>query len=283
MKATRREWMGAALAVASATPAPAQDPAGVTRFVRFRAGNTTTHGVLQGETVRAISGDIFGSYKMGASHKLADVKLLFPIVPPKVMAVGLNYRSHLGSQKPPDRPEIFFKPVTCLQHPTEPIVIPAESKNTHYEGELVIVIGKQGAKLSASQAEDAIFGVTCGNDVSERDWQSGPTKDLQWWRAKGSDTFGPCGPSIVRGLNYSKLQLRTRLNGAVVQDQSTSDLLFDCPSIVRFISNYVTLQPGDLIYTGTPGSTKKMNPGDVVEVEIEGVGVLRSPVTAARV
>ena len=114
--------------------------------------------------------------------------------------------------------------------------------------------------------------------MSERDWQGGPQKDLQWWRAKGSDTFAPLGPVIVSGMDYTKVLLQTRLNGEVVQKQYTSDLLFDCPTIVSWISKCVTLVPGDLIYTGTPGTTKKMSPGDVVEVEIEGIGVLRNPV-----
>ena len=283
MKATRRQWIGAAAMSAAASAQVPSQPAGSgTRYVRFRTGNTTAHGLLEGDTIRTVVGDLFGRHSLGASHKLPSVKLLCPVVAPKVMAVGLNYRSHLGSATPPTRPEIFFKPVTCLIDPGEPIAIPADSKNTHYEGELVIVIGKHGSKLSVAQAKDAIFGVTCGNDVSERDWQGGPAKDLQWWRAKGSDTFGPCGPVIARGLDYGNLRLRTRLNGKVVQEQSTSDLLFDCPTIVQFISTYVTLQPGDLIYTGTPGSTQKMKSGDVVEVDIEGIGVLRSPVTAAK-
>jgi 2-keto-4-pentenoate hydratase/2-oxohepta-3-ene-1,7-dioic acid hydratase in catechol pathway len=123
-----------------------------------------------------------------------------------------------------------------------------------------------------------VFGVTCGNDVSERDWQSGAAKDLQWWRAKGADTFAPLGPCVVTGLDYGNLLLTTRVNGQVVQQQYTSDLLFDIPTVVSFISQFVTLEPGDLIYTGTPGSTSKLNPGDVVEVEIEGIGVLRNPV-----
>jgi 2-keto-4-pentenoate hydratase/2-oxohepta-3-ene-1,7-dioic acid hydratase in catechol pathway len=139
-------------------------------------------------------------------------------------------------------------------------------------------LGRGGRDLNPVQAKAAIFGVTCGNDVSERDWQNGAQKDLQWWRAKGSDTFGPIGPYLVHNIDYSKLLLQTRLNGEVVQKQSTSDLLFDCPIIVSYISKYVTLEAGDVIFTGTPGSTKKMNPGDTVEVEIEGVGVLKNPV-----
>jgi 2-keto-4-pentenoate hydratase/2-oxohepta-3-ene-1,7-dioic acid hydratase in catechol pathway len=149
----------------------------------------------------------------------------------------------------------------------------------HYEGELVVVIGRQVKNASVEQARDAIFGVTCGNDVSERNWQHGPAKDMQWWRAKGCDTFAPLGPAIVTGLDYDTLLLRTRLNGEVVQKQYTSDLIFDCPTIVSYITRWITLMPGDIIYTGTPGATRKMSPGDVVEVEIEGIGVLRNPVT----
>jgi 2-keto-4-pentenoate hydratase/2-oxohepta-3-ene-1,7-dioic acid hydratase in catechol pathway len=145
----------------------------------------------------------------------------------------------------------------------------------------VVVIGKTARNVSAAEARDVIFGVTCGNDVSERDWQSGPDKDLQWWRAKGADSFGPLGPVIVRNIDYGSLQLQTRLNGDVVQKQTTSDLLFDCPAIVSFVSKYVTLTPGDVIYTGTPGSTKRMKDGDTVEVEIEGIGVLRNRVSSA--
>ena len=261
----------------------AQTPtSNVTRFVRFQKGTSTSYAILNGDTIAAISGDLFGAQrKTGATYKLADVKLLAPMTPSKVLAVGLNYKSHVGDRKPPANPEIFYKPITCLQNPDDPIVIPADSKNTHYEGELVIVMGKKAWHVSVAEAKETIFGVCCGNDVSERDWQGGPSKDLQWWRAKGADTFGPLGPVIVRGLDYGNVLLQTRLNGTVVQKQNTSDLLFDCPTIVSFISQYVTLVPGDVIYTGTPGSTKKMSPGDVVEVDIEGIGVLRNPVKAA--
>ena len=139
----------------------------------------------------------------------------------------------------------------------------------------MIVIGKAASHVSAADAKSVIFGVTCGNDVSERDWQNGPEKDLQWWRAKGADTFGPLGPAIATGLDYGNLLLQTRLNGEVVQKQNTSDLLFDCHAIVSFVSRYVALTPGDVIYTGTPGATRKMKPGDNVEVDIEGIGILR--------
>jgi 2-keto-4-pentenoate hydratase/2-oxohepta-3-ene-1,7-dioic acid hydratase in catechol pathway len=269
--------LGSLLATAGAGAQPSGGL--VSRFVRFRRGSVVSYGILDGETVEAIDGGLFGARKRtGRRSPLREVQLLTPCQPTKVLAVGLNYRSHIGSATPPSKPEIFYKPISCLQNPGGPIVIPADSKNTHYEGELVIVIGKRATQVPVERAKEYIFGVTCGNDVSERDWQGGPAKDLQWWRAKGADTFGPLGPVIARGADYGSLLLQTRLNGEVVQKQNTSDLLFDCPHIVSFISRYVTLEPGDVIYTGTPGATRRMKPGDVVEVEIEQVGVLRNPV-----
>jgi 2-keto-4-pentenoate hydratase/2-oxohepta-3-ene-1,7-dioic acid hydratase in catechol pathway len=249
------------------------------KLVRFQSGQTTAYGVLEGDTVQPIEGDLLGLQQpSGAALPLAEVKLLFPVKASKIFAVGLNYKSHLGNRPAPAQPEIFYKPITALQNPGDPIITPPQSKAMHFEGELVAVIGKRCSRISETDAPSAVLGVTCGNDVSERDWQGGPAKDLQWWRAKGADTFAPLGPCVVTGLDYSKLLLTTRLNGNVVQQQFTSDLLFGVPAIVSFISQWVTLEPGDLIYTGTPGSTSKLNPGDVVEVEIEGIGVLRNPV-----
>jgi 2-keto-4-pentenoate hydratase/2-oxohepta-3-ene-1,7-dioic acid hydratase in catechol pathway len=266
------------VAAAAATPLAAQSP--VTRYVRFLRGSTAAYGILDGETIRELSGSLFEHRETGARHKPGAVKLLYPCEPPKALAVGLNYRSHLGDRKPPSNPELFYKPITSLQNPGDSIVIPEGAKNVHYEGELVVVIGKRLKNASIDEARAGIFGVTCGNDVSERDWQNGADKDMQWWRAKGADTFGPMGPAIARGLDYSKLLLQTRLNGEVVQKQNTSDLLFDCAAIVSFASRYVTLTPGDVIFTGTPGKTRAMKPGDTVEVEIEGIGVLQNKVVA---
>ncbi len=223
-----------------------------------------------------IRGGLFGTRSLtGVRRPLADVTLLHPCQPGKIMAVGLNYRSHLGSRPRPAHPQIFYKPVSALQGPDCAIVIPRDAAEVHYEGELVVVIGKQTKNATREEARGAIFGVTCGNDVSERIWQKG---DLQWWRAKGSDTFAPLGPAIATGLDYDDLLLRTRLNGEIVQEQRTSDLIFDCAEIVRWISGWVTLMPGDVIYTGTPGETRRISPGDMVEVEIEGIGTLRNPV-----
>jgi 2-keto-4-pentenoate hydratase/2-oxohepta-3-ene-1,7-dioic acid hydratase in catechol pathway len=249
------------------------------KYIRYRAGASAGYGILDGDIVREIRGNLFDGYtETGAACGLSEVALLCPCQPGKILAVGLNYKSHLGGRPQPAHPEIFYKPVTALQDPGGPIVTPRGSIDLHYEGELVVVIGRQVSHASLEQARAAIFGVTCGNDVSDRNWQHGPGKDLQWWRAKGCDTFAPLRPAIVTGLDYGNLLLETRLNGEVVQRQSTSDLIFDCPALVSWISDWVTLLPGDVIYTGTPGSTRKMSPGDVLEVEIEGIGVLRNPV-----
>jgi len=249
----------------------------VVSYLRYEHRGKISYGALDGDSIREIRGDLFGARAAtGAKVKLADVKLLWPCEPTNVLAVGLNYKSHLGDRPAPEKPELFFKPLASLQNPGGEIVIPPGAKNVHYEGEMVIVIGKRAQRVSKERAADYIFGYTCGNDVSERDWQRG---DLQWWRAKGSDTFGPLGPVIAVGLDYKKSRLQTRVNGAVKQSQLLSDLLFDAPTIVSFTSQYVTLERGDVIYTGTPGATSAMKPGDVVEIEIDGIGVLKNRVT----
>ncbi len=275
MGTTRRAFLGAVAAGAAAAQAPGGR---VTRFVRYRHSGAVAYGILGGDTIREIRGNMFEKYsETGTRRKLDDVKLLWPCEPPKVHAVGLNYRSHLGDRPAPKQPELFFKATTSLVEPEGYIVIPPGARNVHYEGELVIVIGKRAKNVTAADAPNYIFGYTCGNDVSERDWQR---DDLQWWRAKAADTFGPIGPVIVAGLDYGNLLLETRLNGQVKQKQRTSDLLFDVPTMVSFASRFVTLSPGDVIYTGTPGATSAMKPGDVVEVDIEGIGVLRNTISA---
>jgi 2-keto-4-pentenoate hydratase/2-oxohepta-3-ene-1,7-dioic acid hydratase in catechol pathway len=251
------------------------------KYVRYQSASAISYGILDGDTIREISGSPLTPHNAtGATHPLSSVKLLAPIVPGKIMAVGLNYKSHLGGRPQPQHPEMFYKPVTALQNPGDAIVIPRDATDVHYEGEIVIVIGKPARNVTPEQAKASIFGVTCGNDVSERNWQHGAGKDLQWWRAKGSDTFAPLGPAIATDLDYSNLLLQTRLNGEVVQKQYTSDLIFDCPTIVSWVSGWVTLLPGDIIYTGTPGSTRRLSPGDTVEVEIESIGVLSNPVAS---
>ena len=251
----------------------------MTAFVRFQQDHRSAYGTVHENRISELRGGLFDVPEYsGRELKLEEITLLTPCVPPKIIAVGLNYKSHLGARKMPENPEIFYKPVSSLQNPGGPIVIPEDAIDTHFEGELVVVIGKTVRNVSRDEANAAVFGVTCGNDISDRNWQSGAAKDLQWWRAKGCDTFGPLGPVIVTGLDYSDLALTTRVNGEVLQHQRTSDLIFDVATVVSFISRYLTLVPGDVIYTGTPGNTQRLKPGDVVEVEIEGIGVLRNPV-----
>jgi 2-keto-4-pentenoate hydratase/2-oxohepta-3-ene-1,7-dioic acid hydratase in catechol pathway len=175
-------------------------------------------------------------------------------------------------------PQVFFKTPSCLIASGENIVIPQGTNEVHYEAELVIVIGRRARNVSEAAAKDYILGVACGNDVSARDWQD---NDVQWWRAKGSDTFGPVGPFIVSGVNYDDLRLQLRLNGKTVQDERTSQFIHSVPAQVSFISRHVTLEPGDLIFTGTPGRTAAIKPGDEVVVELEHAGTLVNKVTAA--
>ncbi len=275
---------GAISSAASAQTKPSATKPGsaqVQHFVRIAHGGARHYGLLEGEQVRILAGGLFGNHRpTGQVVPLKDAKLLVPCEPKQVIACGLNYRSHLAGAPVPTRPEIFFKSISCLQNPGDPILIPPGAKNVHFEAEIVIVVGKPVRNATRAQAEAAIFGVTCGNDVSERDWQGGPDKDLQWWRAKGAATFGPLGPSIARGVNYGNLLVQMRLNGKVMQKQYTSDLIFDLPAILMHVSKYMDVYPGDVIYTGTPGSTSAMKPGDIAEVDIEGIGILRNPVKA---
>jgi 2-keto-4-pentenoate hydratase/2-oxohepta-3-ene-1,7-dioic acid hydratase in catechol pathway len=269
--------MRPALALAALVMVSTAADAQVTKYVRYQAGTVTALGILEGENIRELRGDLFNKPQpTGKTVKLAAVKLLPPVVPGKVIAVGLNYKSHLGERPAATYPGLFAKMPTSIIAHLEDIVLPADAKNAHYEGEMVLVIGKKAHNVSVADAKSYVFGVTAGNDVSERDWQR---TDLQWFRAKASDTFGPLGPSIVTGLNIDNLLLQTRLNGEVVQSQRTEDLIFPVDEIVSYISRYVTLNPGDVIYSGTPGTTKQMKAGDVVEIELEGVGILRNKVT----
>ena len=261
-----------------------QAPDSGNRFVRYQSEDGVSYGLVDGDEVWEIEGDLFGSYTVTPnSFDIGDLEILAPTVPSKVIAVGLNYRSHLDmaardlgtSDEVAQYPGLFAKYPTSIVANGADIVRPADSENLHFEGEMVLVIGKTASNVSVMEAEDYIFGVTVGNDISERDWQAA---DLQWLRAKASDTFGPVGPFIVNGLDYGNLMVQTRVNGEVRQSASSADLIFGIPTIVSYVSRYVTLFPGDLIFTGTPGTTQAMVPGDIVEVEIEGVGILSNQV-----
>ena len=248
----------------------------VTKYVRYTHSGSISYGIVDGDTIRELRGNIFESAQpTGKRVPLSEVRLLVPCEPKKVIAVGLNYRSHLGNRQPAEYPGLFAKYPTSLIATEEDIVFPPGATNLHYEGEMVVVIGKKAKNVSVEEAAEYVFGVTAGNDISERGWQRA---DLQWLRAKASDGFGPIGPAIVQGLNYNDLLLQTRVNGEVRQSERTKDLIFDVHTVVSYISQFVTLEPGDVIFTGTPGTTMAMKPGDVVEIELEGVGVLRNKV-----
>jgi 2-keto-4-pentenoate hydratase/2-oxohepta-3-ene-1,7-dioic acid hydratase in catechol pathway len=256
-----------------------------TRYLRFQKGDKVAYGVLEGKQIRQLDGDLFGEWsKTDTVIPLSEVKLLPPTRPTQVLALAGNYRSHIAGTATPAKfqiPQPFFKSPSCLIAHDEAIVLPKDSQDVHFEAELVIVIGKKCRNVTPEEALDYVFGVTAGNDVSERIWQNDEEKkDIQWWRAKGSDTFGPLGPYIVTGIDYGDLDLQLRLNGEVKQKDNTKQLIHDIPKTVSFISRYVTLHPGDLIFTGTPGTTSALKASDVVEVELEGVGVLRNSVVA---
>lgn len=259
-------------------PLLAQAPVAI---ARYEYQGREALGVVDGTTLRELRGtDLFAKpVPTGRRIPLDRVRLLAPVRPGKVIAVGLNYKSHLGERPSATYPGLFAKLPTSIIASGDTVVLPADANNTHYEGEMVLVIGTRASHVPREQALAHVFGITAGNDVSERDWQR---NDLQWFRAKASDTFGPLGPWVVTGLNPDDVLVQTRQNGTVVQSQRTKDLIFDVATIVSYISNYVTLEPGDVIYTGTPGTTRPIAPGDVVEVEVEGVGVLRNPVRRAR-
>jgi len=252
------------------------------RFARFRYGRHQGYALVEGGVLRPIVGSPFGRWRSGEETvPLSQVRLLAPVRPSKVLAVALNYRSHLDQfdqSSAPANPELFLKPPSAVIGPEEAIVLPATAGRVDYEGELVAVIGRRARDLKPDEALAYVLGYTCGNDVSARDWQQA---DLQWWRAKGCDTFAPLGPWIATELDPTNLELQTRVNGETVQRTNTSLLIHDVGRLVSFASQVMTLEPGDLLFTGTPGMTAPLKRGDVVEVDIGGIGVLRNRVETA--
>ncbi len=266
-----------ALSVGHPTRVAAQP---LTHYVKYETAGRVAWGLLEGDSIRELQGDVFdGAKPNGRTVKLSDVKLLPPAEAKKVIAAGLNYRSHIGEQTPAKYVGLFAKMPTSLVGHGADIVYPADATNLHYESEVCVVIGKRAKNITEAAAKDHVFGVAPCNDVSERGWQKA---DLQWFRAKASDTFGPIGPALVRGADYNHLTLIGRHNGKVVQESTTDLLIFSIDAIVSYVSRYVTLEPGDVIFTGTPGTTQAMKPGDTFEVEIKGIGTLRNTVVAER-
>ena len=249
----------------------------INRYIRYTQNNLSSYGVIIDNKVHQLTkAPYLGGVKTGKTANLDKITLLAPAEPSKVIAVGYNYHSHRGDMELPAHPPIFLKLPTSIIATNESIIYPNGATDVHYEAELVVVMGKTASKVSKEDAENYIFGVTAGNDVSERNWQA---NDLQWFRGKAADTFAPLGPEIVTGLNYKDLLVQSRLNGKIMQSQRTQDHIHDIDAIVSHISQTVTLFPGDVIYTGTPGSTTAMVPGDIIEIEVEGVGILRNTIS----
>ncbi|WP_423181163.1 fumarylacetoacetate hydrolase family protein [Vibrio splendidus] len=240
-------------------------------FVRYQYQDKISYGKLDNDAVLPVSGDLFGEYSVAKnSIPLESVEVLLPTKPEKVFAVGMNFASHLAS--PADAPPpMFLKLPSSLILTGEVIQVPPKARNVHFEGELVVVIGRELSQASEEEAEQAIFGVTVGNDITERSWQGA---DLQWLRAKASDGFGPVGNTIVRGIDYNNVQLTTRVNGKVVQQENTSFMIHKPTKVISYLSHYFTLKPGDLVFMGTPGRTYALSDKDQVSVTIEGVGTV---------
>lgn len=257
------------------------------RIARYTAGEDPVFGIVEGEPgeerVAQIAGDpIYAEpVRTGAVHDLVDVRLLAPVIPrSKVVGIGKNYAEHvaeMGGGEAPTEPAMFLKPNTSVVGPGDPVVLPWQSTDVHYEGELAVVIGRLCKDVPPERVPEVVFGYTCANDVTARDLQR---SDLQWARAKGFDTFCPLGPWLVTAdeLAVDDLAISTRLDGRTVQDSRTSLLLHDVVTLVSAVSEAFTLLPGDVILTGTPAGVGPMTDGQVVEVEIEGIGVLRNPV-----
>ena len=246
------------------------------KIARYLAHGQISYGVVEGDIVKELSASPFEPHQVtDHAHPVSDVKLLAPCEPTKILAIGLNYSSHLSDREPPAEPMVFYKTPTSVIGPDETIVRPKDTAKLDAEAELVVVIKDRCRNVPKDQALQHVLGYTCGNDVSARDWQK---DDRNWWRAKSADTFSPAGPFIETDIDPNNVRITCRINGKEVQGESTSYLIFDIPTIVAYTSRFVTLEPGDMIYTGTPGQPGEMKDGDVCEIEIEGVGVLRNPI-----
>jgi 2-keto-4-pentenoate hydratase/2-oxohepta-3-ene-1,7-dioic acid hydratase in catechol pathway len=248
------------------------------KFLRFKSKDARDcYGLLQDSTVYEIEGDILQEYKITKNkHRLDEIRFLPPCSPTKIVAVGLNYRDHaLEMKKPiPEEPLLFMKPSTATAGHEDKIVYPKHmSSRIDYEGELALVIGKTAKWVEENEAFDYVFGYSCINDITARDLQM---KDVQYTRAKGFDTFAPIGPVIETELDPADLEISTFLNGKRKQHSRTSELIFNIPKLIVFISRVMTLLPGDVIATGTPSGIGPMGQGDMVEVKVQGIGILRN-------
>ena len=252
------------------------------KIVRIKAGDDIVYGVADAEGVLVYKGSPFVAWEPTESVvPWASVNLLAPVLPTKVVCVGKNYEEHADEMggEVPDEPLIFIKPATSVIGPNSSIVYPRQTGEVHHEAELGVVIGRPARNVKAEDAGMYIFGYTAANDVTARDLQR---KDGQWARAKGFDTFCPLGPAIETELDpLERLAVICRVNGEVRQAGFTSDMVFGVAEILEYVSAFTTLLPGDVLLTGTPSGVGPVFPGDLVEVEVDGVGVIANPVVAA--
>lgn len=255
------------------------------KWCKFQTDDTIAYGLIEDDTVIGVSGSPFETCtKTSTTYPLGDVKLCVPVIPPTFYAAGINYREHViemakkrgAEPKFPENADVGYRANNALIAAEEPIIVPKDATElVQYEGELVVVIGKQCKRVSEAEALDYVFGYTIGNDVSERTWQGG---DRTFWRGKNTDTFKPMGPWIVTGLEPDDLRVTIRLNGKEMFSYLVGDAIFSVRQFISRMSQYLTLYPGDVLWMGTDGATENMKDGDVVEVEIPGIGVLRNPV-----
>lgn len=248
------------------------------RLARFRHAGGIATGAIEGEEIRVLRGTFFEDpLPTGEKLPLSDVRLLAPVIPSKVVAVGRNYAPHaeeMGASVP-EEPVIFLKPSTAVSGPGDPIPLPSISDRVEHEGELAVVIGRLARHVRIEDAGSVVLGYTCGNDVTARDLQR---KDGQWTRAKGFDGFCPLGPWIETSADPTDAFLECRVNGEVRQSARTSQLAFGAASLIEFVTRTMTLLPGDVILTGTPAGVGPLEEGDLVEVEVEGIGTLANEV-----
>ena len=258
------------------------------KVVRYREGDRIHYGILEERgLIRRLEGTPFESLTPdGTATRLESVRILSPVPAPRIFGLGLNYADHAaeGGKEHPPQPMLFMKPSTAAIGPGESIVYPAEEGDleVHFEAELVAVIGRIARRVGSSEALDYVLGYTCGNDVSERVIQRAEMKEGCLLMGKGYDTFCPLGPAVVTGLDPTDLLLLARVNGRERQRTNTSDLIYPVAEIVSYMSQAITLLPGDVILTGTPSGVGPIYPGDRVEIEVPQVGVLSNPVVAEK-
>ena len=249
------------------------------RIGRVQGSQGPTWAIVEGDTVYALDGNPYENPRRGARiGDLSAAKLLAPCEPTKLVCIGRNYKAHIEETNAPTpkEPLMFFKPPTSVVGPGDDVVWAPGSEKIDYEAELVVVFKKRAKNVPAGGYKDYVLGYTCGNDISARDFQD---NDDQWSRAKGSDTFCPLGPWIETGVDPNDLRITGKLDGKVVQDARTSDLLFKIDYLIEFMTRYFTMLPGDAIMTGTPSGIGRMPVGSAYEVTIEGIGSLTNRMT----